>query len=490
MTDTAEHFTKSSKAVSLISIGSRRMPLAHLPLHISERKILLGLSDVSMLNVALALVLRLRMGAPFSWRIVLVRPQWFILLTLLWLLFGPAFDAYSLRTSRLPGSILCIVKPALLTLFTYLLIPYVTPYLLPSRLTTGMFVVLSLGLLSLSRALYALILAQPPFQRRALIVGAGRAGRTIVQAIRKNACTEYQLIGYIDDDPAKQGESIEGLPVLGTSRDLIPLTRASNVSEVILAITHLHKISPNLLQAILDCQRSGFRITFMPDLYEQITGKLPVEHIGYNLQALLPSEGSSTARLYAGLKRSMDIAISLVGLVILGLLLPFIALAIRFDSPGPIFYAQWRVGKGGKTFRLFKLRTMILGAEREGEAVWTEREDSRVTRVGRILRATHIDELPQFINVLKGEMSIVGPRPERPEFVAKLEKLIPFYQLRHSVRPGMAGWGLVNQGYGSSFEDALIKLEYDLYYIKHQSIYFDLLILLRTLEEMLLFRGR
>ncbi|RLC83965.1 MAG: sugar transferase, partial [Chloroflexi bacterium] len=146
-------------------------------------------------------------------------------------------------------------------------------------------------------------------------------------------------------------------------------------------------------------------------------------------------------------------------------------------------------GQGGKTYRLIKLRTMVPHAERNGQAVWAKERDPRVTRVGRVLRAAHIDELPQFINVLKGDMSVVGPRPERPEFVAELEKRIPFYRLRHAVRPGMAGWGLINYGYGNSVEDALIKVQYDLYYIKHQSLYLDLLILLKTLERMVLLQG-
>lgn len=490
MADTDTKFTDSPEVIFPTRV-SRWIPLSHLPLRISERKVLLRLLDVLMLNSSLLLIGWLRLGMSLSWKTILARPQWFVLLTSLWLLLTPVFDAYSLKkASSLRESIQCVTKSALLTLSIYLLIPYITPYLLPSRLTTGLFVAFTLSFLSFGRALYALTLAQPFFQRKALIIGAGGAGRTIAQVISRTVISDYQLVGYIDDDPAKQGRIIEGIPVLGTHEDLVSLVRALDVDEVILAITHLHEVHDDLFRAILNCQELGFRITHMPELYERITGMVPVEHSGRNLQVLLPPDHAPTTRLYAGLKRLVDILISLVGLTVLGVLLPFIALALYLDSPGPIFYAQHRVGKGRKIFRLFKLRTMIPNAEGKGEAVWAGKGDPRVTRVGRFLRVTHIDELPQFISVLKGEMSVVGPRPERPEFVAELEKRIPFYLLRHSVLPGMAGWALVKQGYGSSVEDALVKVQYDLYYIKHQSVWLDLIVLLKTFGNMLTFRGR
>jgi lipopolysaccharide/colanic/teichoic acid biosynthesis glycosyltransferase len=185
----------------------------------------------------------------------------------------------------------------------------------------------------------------------------------------------------------------------------------------------------------------------------------------------------------------MDIVLAAIGMMILAPLLPFIALAIYLESPGPIFYKQERVGRGGKVFWAYKFRSMVPDAEK-GEAVWAKRNDPRVTRVGRLLRKTHVDEFPQFINILKGEMSAVGPRPERPEFVDELAREIPFYRIRHTVKPGMAGWGLVKQGYGASKEDAFLKLQYDLYYIKHQSIQLDIIILLKTILDTLTFRGR
>jgi len=216
---------------------------------------------------------------------------------------------------------------------------------------------------------------------------------------------------------------------------------------------------------------------------------VPVEHIGDNWYVAMPIRHPSAGTLWPLVKRLMDIVLASVGLLLLAAFLPFIAAAIYLDSPGPIFYTQERVGKGGRIFKVYKFRSMVPDAEK-GEAVWARENDPRVTRVGRILRKTHVDEFPQFLNILKGEMSAVGPRPERPEFVEDLAAEIPFYRVRHAVRPGMAGWGLIVQGYSSSKEDALLKLQYDLYYIKHQSFWLDVVILLRTIMHTLAFQGR
>jgi exopolysaccharide biosynthesis polyprenyl glycosylphosphotransferase len=430
-----------------------------------------------------------RGGAAFGRTYILSQVEWLLFLPALWLFLAALNDFYDLRlASQVRSSGMALLRTTALLLLIYLVIYFFSP---PSSLPRGIVLyhaVSSFVLVGLWRMGYTLLLSRAAFQRRAIVVGAGWAGRTIVQAIRENLASGYQLVGFIDDDPAKQGQAIEGLPVIGTRHDLVPLARAERVSEVILAITH--EVHGELFKALMNCQELGIRITLMPLLYEEITGKVPVRHIGESWPAALPLDHPSTGSLFPAFKRGMDIIISIIGLAMLAILFPFVSLAIYIDSPGPIFYVQERVGRVGRTFRAFKFRSMILGAEEEGKAIWAEVRDARVTRVGRFLRATHIDELPQFINVLRGEMSVVGPRPERPEFVAELEKIIPFYRLRHAVRPGMAGWALVNCGYGSSVEDALLKLEYDLYYIKHQSIYLDFLILLKTIGQMLVMRGR
>jgi len=216
---------------------------------------------------------------------------------------------------------------------------------------------------------------------------------------------------------------------------------------------------------------------------------VPVEYVGGHWNVVLPLEGISPLNPYPLLKRMMDIMLSLIGLAMFGLMLPLLALAITLDSPGPLFYRQERVGRAGRLFMLTKLRTMVPDAEAQRGPLWAVAHDPRITRVGALLRRTRLDEVPQLLNVLAGEMSLVGPRPERPYFVERLQNSIPFYRTRLTVRPGLTGWAQVNYRYGSSEEDALVKLKYDLYYIRHQSILLDALILLRTVARVVRMQG-
>ncbi len=204
----------------------------------------------------------------------------------------------------------------------------------------------------------------------------------------------------------------------------------------------------------------------------------------------LPANVKSTARTYQVVKRGLDIVLAFLVLVITSPVIPFIALAIKRSSPGPVFYKQTRVGRGGKTFKIIKFRSMRQDAEVGTGAVWAQNGDSRITPIGRFLRKSRLDEIPQLWNVFVGDMSFVGPRPERPEFDEELEREIPFYRARRAVRPGLTGWAQVNYGYGSTMLDALRKVEYDLYYIKNESLYLDLLILLRTVAVVLKLGGR
>jgi lipopolysaccharide/colanic/teichoic acid biosynthesis glycosyltransferase len=227
----------------------------------------------------------------------------------------------------------------------------------------------------------------------------------------------------------------------------------------------------------------------MPTLYERLLGRVPVEHVGRDLNVVLPQDPGSMGRVFWMYKTVVDCGISLLGLVALAGLTPMVAAANAIGSPGPLFFRQVRVGYGGQTYEVLKFRTMIPDAEKHSGAVWSSRDDPRITPVGRFLRRTRLDELPQLINVLKGEMSLVGPRPERPEFVDKLNRHLPFYRARHAVKPGLTGWAQVRYGYGNSMEDSRIKLEYDLYYVKHAGFYLDALILLKTLAVVFKLQG-
>jgi lipopolysaccharide/colanic/teichoic acid biosynthesis glycosyltransferase len=488
--------------------------ILRLPLPFPERRLVLMALDLLAVNGALLLALALRPGYVLDGTVVLQHPLWFLLLSLLWLLIAHTFDAYDPRVvGRFSSSARAGLQAGLITVGVYLLIPYVTPPLPTSRSSLLAFPLVTMGALLAGRGLYRAVLTQPALRRRALIIGAGWAGRAIAEALAEYGDGTYQVVGFVDDDPEKQGRKVEigkgkteggawteegenppsdfrspfSVFVLGNRYALPELIRQHRVDTLILAITH--ELNGELLQILMDCLELGVEIVPMPVLYEQLTGRVPVEHVGSNWYVAMPIRHPLTRTFNRMIKRAMDIVLASLGLLLMAPFFPLIALAIYLDSPGPIFYTQERVGEGGRVFKVYKFRSMVPDAEK-GRAVWARENDPRVTRVGRLLRKTHIDEFPQFLNILKGEMSAVGPRPERPEFVEELAREIPFYRVRHAVKPGMAGWALVKYGYVSSKEDALLRLQYDLYYIKHWSPWLDLVILLKTVVDTLTLRGR
>jgi exopolysaccharide biosynthesis polyprenyl glycosylphosphotransferase len=239
--------------------------------------------------------------------------------------------------------------------------------------------------------------------------------------------------------------------------------------------------------SLLDCKMRGMRILSLAAFHETYLGRIDIDRLTAN--DLLMTHGFTAGRMTEFVKRLSDIVIGCLMLILVLPLVGLIALAIKIDSPGPVFYRQQRVGQYDKRFTLFKFRSMRVDAEAGGKAVWARRHDSRITRIGRFIRATRIDELPQLVNVLRGEMSLVGPRPERPHFVDQLAHAIPFYAQRSYVKPGVTGWAQVNFPYGASVEDAREKLAYDLYYVKHRSMLLDALILLSTIRVVLLREG-
>ena len=474
--------TFSPRTASQSAETSLRRP----QLRISERKLMLVVGDLAMLNLALAVALFLRWEdlklADFSL-------TWLLLMSVLWVAIAPALECYDLRAAagRWTG-VLTALRAALVVIAVYLAIPYITPPLLVSRGLMLLFAAATLTLLALWRASYATLLSQPRFRTRALVIGAGWSGQTIVQAIMTHAASLYELVGFIDDDPSKLGSTVQDLPVAGASHNLAPIVREHGVQELILAITHTHGMCSALHKALLETFESGVRVTPMVDLYESITKRIAVEHIGERWYATLPNAQGGGV-FYGLVKRAIDIFFGLVGTVAFVVVLPLAALAIKVDSAGPVFYRQERVGQRGRPLVLLKFRSMARDAEKDGEAVWAVDRDPRITRVGRILRTTHLDELPQFLSILKGDMSVIGPRPERPSFVAMLQEEIPFYRARMLAKPGLTGLAQVMYRYGSSVDDALVKLQYDLYCIKHQSLSLDLFIVLKTIGTVVVFRG-
>ena len=334
------------------------------------------------------------------------------------------------------------------------------------------------------RLLFSFIFAAVRNTKAVAIVGAGWAGKTICDVLKRHP--NYEIKCFIDDDVSKWNQSIKGYPIIGPHNRLLEMASNKEIEVAIVAITY--EKSTELLNAVMEAKVNGIEIIDMTTFYEELEGKLPVEHLSNGWFIFAPFYGIRKSIYTNHLKRVLDICLAILGLIMALPIICITALAIRLDSAGPILFLQRRVGYNGKVFELLKFRSMAVDAEKNG-AVWAQKDDSRVTRVGKMIRKTRIDEIPQIWNVLKGEMSFVGPRPERPEFVQHLQIEIPFYALRHSVKPGISGWAQVLYPYGASEKDALEKLQYDLYYIKNLSAFLDLHIVLKTIRVVLFGRG-
>jgi exopolysaccharide biosynthesis polyprenyl glycosylphosphotransferase len=461
-------------------------------LRVSQRRSLLIIVDIVLVVMAAFLALWLgaqRSNWPFSLQFVGENFYWFLLPSAGYFMLATVNDCYDLKVaSDLTATAWALVRVTAEILLAYLVVYFFSPPVSLPRHIIGFFSLILPVTLLVWRWLYIVVASHPGLRRRVIIVGAGWAGQTIARSIDDNLSSYYKLVGFVDDDPEKRGKSIAGVPVLASTQNMNEFCQGLNISELVVAISR--DMRAEVFQNILDCHEHGLQITPMTLLFEQMLGRVPVEHIGDNWFLVLPLTNVESFSLTTLIKRAIDILVSMLGLVVFGILFPFVTIAIRLDSRGPIFYRQTRVGKAGKNFKLLKLRSMIREAETDGKARWADPADRRITRVGRLLRRTRLDELPQLYNVLKGEMSLIGPRPERPEFVVKLERAIPFYRARLAVRPGLTGWAQTRFTYGSSVEDSLVKLQYDLYYIKHLSLYLDLLIFLRTFGVVLSLRGR
>jgi len=323
--------------------------------------------------------------------------------------------------------------------------------------------------------------------RRTLIVGWGPKARELFDKISRFPALGYRVLGFVETQP-ENGESAEhrGVPILGQLSALSQLIGAERVEEVLIALEE--EDNSSLMQIIAQTDGAPVQLKIVPDLYSIITGQARTNQIyGFPLIEILPQYMAVWERR---LKRAIDVGVSSIILTLSLPLLVVVAIAIYLDTPGPVFYRQVRVGKNGKNFTMVKLRSMIKGAEKLTGPVWAGKDDDRITRIGRIIRRLRIDEIPQFINVLRGEMSLVGPRPERPFFVEKLKQEIPLYTRRLKVQPGITGWAQIKGDYDQTVEDVKQKLQYDLFYLENMSLRMDFKILMHTAYVMLAGRGQ
>lgn len=493
MENATESPAQAFDPAALAGSGSTRITKPRrVHLQVSERRIALLVGDLVAVECSVAVAVALWMiqaHVPLSSEFFIAQAYWFVILPALWLLLATANDYFNLRvTAKVRSSLWRLTMITGQSLLIYGAVFFLaTPNTLPRRVIVY-YAVLSLVLIGAWRATRIFLVGWQGIRCRALIVGAGHEVDVIWQALKDEAAGDYEVVGVVASAQETANTSSAHL-YLGSGADLPDLVARYGVTELIM--TYAHDLPDDVFKGLLACYEAGIQVTPMIRLYQQVTGRIPIEHVSERLWTMILPEEARSLRLalYAFWKRITDIMLSLIGLTLFAPLLPLIALAIKLDSRGPVFYKQTRLGKGGAPFSIIKLRSMIANAERASGPQWAKVNDHRITHVGAFLRRTRLDEVPQLFSVLAGHMSLVGPRPERPEFVEQLSLDIPFYRARLAVKPGLSGWAQVRFRYGNSREDAVRKLEYDLYYIRHQSPILDLIVSLQTIGVILLFRG-
>jgi sugar transferase (PEP-CTERM system associated) len=324
-------------------------------------------------------------------------------------------------------------------------------------------------------------------RERLLLIGTGPGAIELARELHELRHTlGVQIVGFVDPDPARVGRPVLNPGVVGTIGDVPAIVRAQRVDRVVVSLADARGKLPvdQLLEMKLN---DGVAFDHLASVYEEYTGKIAVENLRPSW--FIFSDGFRKSAVLITVKRVIDLMVGAIGFVLALPIMLLVAFLVRLTSRGPVLYHQARVGQHGRIVTVHKFRSMVTDAEAGTGAVWAQRNDSRVTPIGRFLRRTRLDELPQLWNVLRGDMSLVGPRPERPEFVRSLTDQIPFYGQRHVVRPGLTGWAQVRYTYGASVEDAMEKLQYDLYYIKNMSLALDLFILFSTVKTVLQRQG-
>ena len=458
----------------------------------SEQRFILVLGDFLAASIALLVALYVWASGDswyrFSVEFLKYRaPAWFYLLPFIWLIL--LVDTYDTRKSaNLRQTLRGIGLVFLGSVIVYLVIYFaVEPNSLP-RLGVAVFTVAATLLTLLWRLVYIRTFTTVSRQQRVLIVGAGKAGSALVEVISELDPPPFKLIGLIDDDPAKLGTNILAAPILGNHESMAEIITNQGITDLILAISN--EMNHGMFQSILTAQEDGINLTTMTETYENLSGRVPIDLLesDWVIRAFL--DRAPTGGFYRIAKRLMDLGLAFIGLIGLAILFPLLALIIFIDSGRPIIFTQKRLGKGGKPYSILKFRTMKSKSDMEKEALVTANNDPRITRIGKFLRKAHLDELPQIINVLRGEMSFVGPRSERVELVRVFQMEVPFYRARMLVKPGITGWAQIHQAYAETIEETAVKLQYDLYYIEHASVLMDINILLRTVGSVLGFKGR
>lgn len=454
---------------------------------ISERKILLRIFDVVSVLGALYLI-----GNVFDFdyfTITKVNWSWTLVLVLYMTIFGTIFELYDLQKSSKFDIILSnIVLTSSVTVLFYLLTPFFTPTLPDNRLQIIYFYLAFVISITIWRWAYITFISSPRFYKKVLLVGEISNIEHISKSLIESD-PNYKIIGFVNCEK----ENAESIKFKGLTEykpdDFNQIIKEKKISEIVVASYNSETITPEIYTDLITLLEKGFTIREYTQVYEELTSRVPVQYVGKDFYKYFPFSRSNQNKLYLLYGRVSDVLFSIIGLSFFVLFLPFILIGNLIGNRGPLFYSQERVGKNGKTFNIVKLRSMVTNAEKDGMK-WAQKNDARVTKFGKFLRKTRLDEIPQFLNVLKGDMSLIGPRPERPFFVQELSQIIPFYETRHIIKPGLTGWAQVKAKYGSTIDESLIKLQYDLFYIKHRSLFLDMNIIIKTLSTVIFFRGQ
>lgn len=454
---------------------------------ISERKVLLFVFDVFFVLTVLYLL-----NSIFDYNYFAFQKKSFyrpLILIVYLSVFGVVFEIYNLQVASNPfqifKNVICAVS---ITVLTYILTPTLSPELPKQRLVILVFYFTILITILLWRFFYAFFLASHRFSQNVVLICGQNQVEELVLGL-ENVDPHYKIIGFVNSDSISDENADFQYVKEIKKNELEDFVANHGISEIVIASQNTDGITSDLYQQLLCLLESGNSIREYTQVYESKTQRIPVHYIARDFYRFFPFSRSNSNKLYLSLIRLLEFVFSFAGLIICIVFIPLIFLANFFANKGSLFYTQERVGKNGTVFKIYKFRTMIEAQEAQS-AVFAVSNDKRITPFGKFMRKSRIDELPQLINIIKGDMAVIGPRPERPFFVKEIAQIMPFYETRHVIKPGLTGWAQVNYSYGESIDESLIKLQYDLYYIKHRSIFLDLSITFKTITTVLFYRGQ
>jgi sugar transferase (PEP-CTERM system associated) len=453
----------------------------------AHRKLGAAIVEFCLLTACVLQASYVRYGvSPFYssyWQLDLLK---YALIAFVFLLVLHLYDVSEYRHSRSFGEYALRLCQAILSASAVLCVLYfLVPDLIVGRELFAITLVFSSVFLTVWHTLLRVYIEARPSRSNVIVIGTGRLAKNLVKEVLRRPDLGMKVKGFVDDDPSLQGVSIVNPRVIGFCQDLPRLMEHHHVDRIVVALQDRRGKLP--IKDLLDFKTRGIAIEDATSFYERVTGKIALENLKPSW--MIFNSGFEVSKGQLRLKRITSVLLSSLALLLAWPVVLLIMALIKLESKGPVFHKQERVGQDGRVFMLWKFRSMYEDAERDTGPVWSESGDKRVTRIGRILRRFRFDELPQLYNVLRGDMSLVGPRPERPHFVDELATNIPFYKLRHVVKPGITGWAQINYEYASSVEHTVEKLQYDLFYIKNMSWFLDAVIIFETIKTVLMRKG-